>query len=552
MLTGVMHKIQTVFGYQDPYRSPDWMDTLTEMSELDALTEIKNQLAKVEFKAHAKLEKKIDYVLEIDRKTYQKVKKITYNYLTSLKINRESENNIHTAVYEYQRQLYVNYAQFFDYYLDQVALKLSDEKINSILARLLNAAFIMAKWRYFDDQPVPPGTWSNVHKVIKYAENLAIVNTTLFLYDFQLKETSIATLLKRGFMMDTLQKGNFSRLQIQLTEQVLKIWSSNPLIVNKYKQDRYQFFIMLENDRGPERLRALEKFAECRYWKTTRLIDLIEAYLCAVDTQKPLEGFGLTKLASVSVMVRLFKKIRKEWCVEGYTRQRRREARNKSHKLLNVSHGLNDICNRLNVLQGKKALRKSADDSFIFELKMAMHNRGQLEKARPHSAVGIENWWLVDESNSGFAVDLGKELSEWVRADILIGYTTPESKDLFSIAEIKSVKKQADGTYRAGLEHISQHALSLLVSRVEVGLDAVTGYHVVDDETNLTRISTFSCLYIKNESGNSQGANTLIMPRDEYKRGSYYQLNVDGEDRILSVGRIVSSQRDWIRAEIPT
>ena len=86
----------------------------------------------------------------------------------------------------------------------------------------------------------------------------------LFLYDFQSKETSVAAILKRGFMMDTLQKGNFSRLQIQLTDQILKIWSTNPVFVNKYKQERHHFFIALESDRGPERIRAIEKFAEAK------------------------------------------------------------------------------------------------------------------------------------------------------------------------------------------------------------------------------------------------------------------------------------------------
>jgi hypothetical protein len=39
---------------------------------------------------------------------------------------------------------------------------------------------MMAKWRYFDDQPAPVGTWTNVHNVIKYAENLAMMNKNLF------------------------------------------------------------------------------------------------------------------------------------------------------------------------------------------------------------------------------------------------------------------------------------------------------------------------------------------------------------------------------------
>lgn len=552
MLTDVMHKIQSVFHHQESVQNLGWMDTLSEMGELEALLETQSQLAKIDFSDAKNLRTKIDLVLEIDKKTYRKVKKITHNYLTSMRINRDLESEILNSVYLYQRQLFVAYTQFLDFYLNQNKAKFSTEKINLILARLLNATFIMAKWRYFDDQPAPVGTWDNVHKVIKTAENLAIVNKNIFLYDFQIKETSIATLLKRGFMMDTLQKGNFTRLQVQLTEQVLKIWGTNPLIVNKYKQDRYQFFIALENDRGPERVRAIEKFAECRYWKSTRLADLIEAYLCAVDTGKSLEDFSLDKVAPASVMVKLFKKLRAEWCVEGYSRQRRKEVRNKNNKLLNVSHGLHEISQRLIALQLKKAPKAASDDNFSFELKVAMHRKNQLTSPKQLSTVGSENWWLVDESSGGFAVDLGKEVSNWVETGKLVGYTSPEDKDVFFIAEIKSVRKQADGTYRAGLQLMADNGVALQISRVEKESpsEVVSGYFVDEENGNNIHFKTFEALLMKDDVDDASTRMTLIMPRIEYKRRSQYRITIDGDDKVIEVGRVLSKQRDWICVDV--
>lgn len=548
-----MHKIQTVFTHQDASQNLGWMNTLSEMSELEALLETQSQLAKIDFLDLADLKNKIELVLEIDRKVVGSVKKITHNYLTSLKINRELESETLGAVYFYQRQLYVAYTQFLDIYLAQNKIKISNEKMNLILARLLNATFTMTKWRYFDDQPAPVGTWDNVHKVIKTAENLAIMYTNLFLYSAQIKETSIATILKRGFMMDTLQKGNFTRLQVQITEQVLKIWATNPLIVNKYKQDRYQFFITLENDRGPERIRAIEKFAEYRFWKTTRLADLIEAYLCATDTGKSLAAFGLDKVAPPSVLVKLFKKLRAEWCVEGYARQRRKEVRNKTNKLLNVSHGLRDVTQRLGTfqakLEAKQGEKKPEDEKFSFDLKANVYRGGVPTPQKMVGTVGNENWWLVDESDGGFAVDLGKEVSDWVEAGILVGYTSPDDKEVFSIAEIRSVRKQSDGTYRAGLGAITKNAQPLQVSRVQKGVvsQSLTGYYVDESELSLTHLSTFASLYIE---ANGAEVATLIMPRAEYKRGGLYRVNMMGEDKIVTAGRSVSKQRDWIQVEL--
>lgn len=556
MLSNVMHKIQSVLHHHDMQKNLGWMDTLTEMNGLDALKMTTAQLAKIQFDSIENMESNIELVLEIDKKSYQNSKKITYKYLTVLRLNKALETELYNVAYAYQRQLYVAYTQFLDLYLGQNKIVFSNEKINLILCRHLSATFAMAKWRYFDDQPAPIGTWANVCKVIKCAENLALLNTNLFLYDHQKKETSIATLLERGFMVDTLHKGNYSRMQIQLTEQILRVWATNPLLLNKYKQDRFQFFINVEGDKGPERIRAVEKFADYRFWKTTRLIDKIEAYLCVVDTQKPLAEFGLEKMASTDSLVKLFKKLRVEWCVEGYERQRRKEARNKRNMLINVSYGLEDICRRLNAAKPKLDAKPTQRDAFGFEMQVAAHRRGQ-QAPQVHQAsqnkLGSENWWLVDESASGFAVDLGKTYSSWIEPGKLIGYTTPEDKELFVIAEIRSVRKQANGTYRAGLKVLGSHGASVQVGRLDQSnfTEALSGYYVDEADANLSQYNTFAGLMLDREDDSKSHKASLILPRCEYKRGSKFRINIEGDDKIIEMGAPLMKQREWVRVALP-
>jgi len=551
-----MHKIQSVLHHHDMQKNLGWMDTLTEMNGLDALKMATAQLAKIQFDSIENMESNIELVLEIDKKSYQNSKKITYKYLTVLRLNKTLEAELYNVAYAYQRQLYVAYTQFLDLYLGQNKIVFSNEKINLILCRHLSATFAMAKWRYFDDQPAPIGTWANVCKVIKCAENLALLNTNLFLYDHQKKETSIATLLERGFMVDTLHKGNYSRMQIQLTEQILRVWATNPLLLNKYKQDRFQFFINVEGDKGPERIRAVEKFADYRFWKTTRLIDKIEAYLCAVDTQKPLAEFGLEKMASTDSLVKLFKKLRVEWCVEGYERQRRKEARNKRNMLINVSYGLEDICRRLNAAKPKLDAKPTQRDAFGFEMQVAAHRRGQ-QAPQVHQAsqnkLGSENWWLVDESASGFAVDLGRTYSSWIEPGKLIGYTTPEDKELFVIAEIRSVRKQANGTYRAGLKVLGSHGASVQVGRLDQSnfTEALSGYYVDEADANLSQYNTFAGLMLDREDDSKSHKASLILPRCEYKRGSKFRINIEGDDKIIEMGAPLMKQREWVRVALP-
>ena len=553
MLANVIHKIQTVIHHQGVQKNLEWMDTLTNMDELDALKETTLHLAQIKFDAGATLKRQLDILLEVDQKTYREAKKITHKYLNLLKSNNGSEVNTYNAVYSYQRQLFIAYTQFLDFYLVQAKIVISQEKLNLTLARLLNATFAMTKWRYFDDQPAPDGTWIHVCKVIKCAENLSLLNTNLFMYDHQKKETSLASLLKQGFMMDALHKGNYSRVQIQLTEQVLKVWSTNPILVNKFKRDRHHFSINMDTDKGPERIRSVEKFADYRFWRVTRLIDLIEAYLCAANTDKALAEFGLEKMASTESLVKLFKKLRVDWCVEGFERQRRKETRFKKNKLIHVTYGFSNICRLLGDVNASLYDKPQPRDNFEFEMKLANYrNKDQAPQAYQASrnVAGSENWWLVDESAKGFGVELGKSYSSWIEPGKLIAYTTPENKKLFVIAEIKSVRKQTNGHYRAGLEVLGTHGTTVKIGRLNKNSfsEALGGYCLDDSEANIGEVNSYVGLLLENDS--KVNKTSLILPRNEYKRGCKVSIKTGAGDQVFEMGIALMKQREWVRVDM--
>jgi hypothetical protein len=278
-----------------------------------------------------------------------------------------------------------------------------------------------------------------------------------------------------------------------------------------------------------------------------------------VDTQKPLQEFGLEKMASTDVMVKLFKKLRVDWCVEGYERQRRKEARNKRNMLINVSYGLEDICRRLSAAKPKSVVKSAIqedDGLYDFEMRVAKHHikpQGPQVYQASKNKLGSENWWLVDESASGFAVDLGKTYSSWIEPGKLIGYTTPEDKELFVIAEIRSVRKQANGTYRAGLKVLGSHGASVQVGRVDQNnfSEALTGYFVDEAEANLSQLNTFAGLLLDRQDDAKSNKASLILPRCEYKRGGKFRINIEGDDKVIEMGAPLMKQREWVRVSLP-
>jgi hypothetical protein len=170
-----------------------------------------------------------------------------------------------------------------------------------------------------------------------------------------------------------------------------------------------------------------------------------------------------------------------------------------------------------------------------------------------HSRVGSENWWLIDESATGFGVDLGKSYSDWIETGKLIAYSTSENRNLYVIAEIKSIRKQPNGHYRAGLEIMGTHGASVKVGRLEDHhlSEAVSGYYVDDSKTHTDEISTFDALMLNNQDDAKSNATTLIVPRNEYKRGSKVLVKLQGSDKVLEMGVPLIKQREWVRVAVP-
>ncbi|MEE9331048.1 MAG: hypothetical protein V3U89_02350 [Methylophilaceae bacterium] len=536
-----MHK---VFNRHDRHQGLDRSDDFSDMSELEGLIQYKEILSRVDFLDGKNLKGKVQLVLDIDEKAYRKIQSITHGYLDALKSNKNVKTSIEAAVYAYLRQLSSIYTLIVEDCQHQNKLNFNEEKISLVLARYLNTIFMMSKWRYFDDQPASMGTWSNVHRVIEIAENLSVLNKKLFLYDVQKKETSLAIILERGFMLDTLQKENYTPLQFELTDRVLKIWSSNPTLSEAFQKGQYQFFIHLDGENRPQRLRSTKQHPDFRYWKTTTIVDLIETYLCAADTGKPLEEFNLITMAAAEDLVGLFKKLRVDWCEKGYKRQRRKDQRNTKQNRLSVCFGVDRICSFNQALQVKASQVVSAIINEGSDSRLTTQEESIGSQGNQFNVFGLENWTMLEESDSGFSVELGKNIGISIQPGTLVGYAAVGDKSRIAIAEIKSVKKSSNGTHRVGLKKLANSIAATSLSRRQKSntQETVQGYYVDDGAGNLTYSDAFSGLFIHDTE-----KLRVIVPQQQYKQASYYQAAMhDGEQHEVLAGAVVNSSHDWV------
>ncbi len=555
MLSELITKFQLTSSAQRAAAEYAWVTDLEHMDHIDALKLTIEKIPLQSLEAGKSTQRQVDALIKslllIDDSSYLRVQAVTNNFMRVARDNKVLESRVVDIVYGYQRRLYLSYKALLDFIVTE-KLNITVEQIHLLLARTINAAFLMAKWRYFQDQVAPIGTWIQIHGIVKTVERLSLLHQSILLYENDEIEITLASLLVRGYMLDTLTKGSYSRHQIELTAQVLNQWISNPRIQNEYVKSEHTFLINLDLDKGPDRARGLSVVENCRFWKTGVLVANIQTFLCDAETNKPLQRFNLNSIATATVLVILFKKLLAEWVTVGYKRQRRRENRTPVNKVLNIYHGFDDICKKL-APKSSSIVNANTNklDTTSFELRVAMHSPVKTTTNIYQNNPEVEAWLVVDESPNGLGISLGADVAEWVEPGKLVGLSSNDNVQQFVIAEIRSLKKLPNGRYRVGVEVFDKQSKIALISQLEHDSvkEVADGYFVDFYSMEGNEQARFSGLFLTTYSQHDQ-APMMIIPKSEYKAASQYTLNIDGNEKRVLVERAMSYHDDWVRVKV--
>ncbi len=551
MISSIITKFQTtVFGPKWS-ESSAWIADLEHLDNLEALKLTTEKISSAPIEHHNQAMQQLDMLLMIDQATQARVKLITSSFMRIPRDNRTLEAHIANVTYDYHRRMYLAYIKLVDYILKQ-KFGITNERMLLLFARTINTSLTMTKWRYFQDQVAPVGGWMHLHTLVKIAEKLTLLHKSILLYENDDKEVSLANLLFRSYMLGTLSKNSFSRQQIELTAQILEKWTINPKIQSEYVAKEHIFLVNLSLDKGADRARGFSITTDCRFWKTDALLSSIQTFLGDAETNKSLQRFNLNNLATATVLVDLFKKLAKEWTVEGYTRQRRREKRKPVNKILNIYHGFDSICSKLSPdTRAFAKLNGNKSNVVPFELSVAMHAPVRSASMTFEKHVDSEKWLIVDESKNGLGASLGAEIGAWVEPGKLVGLSSAENAQQLLIAEIKSVKKQPDGRYRVGLEVFNSGSTIAKISQVdeenlkEVVDDYFVDFSDMDDEQR----PSFSGLYLPANNSAEESA-MMIIPKAEYKPATQYLLNLGKNQQRVIVDRPLSNRDGWVRVKV--
>lgn len=546
MIRNILKKIQAVMTFDRAAQYESVLGSLQTLSAIESVKIAAQLIADISSDENLTPKDLLKCLLSLDDEMQRVIDELNAKRLKVKIYNRSLGAEIDSLVCPYLRRLFMEYSRLIDaHHMQPEKIIDNSNELALLYCRAFNAASSMMLWRYYDDQIAPPMAWTIVHDLFKRAENSSVLYRRVRLYPNSKRLVDAAVLIANGLMLSTLQNESYSPAELNIISKLLTDWVRQVSFEKAYAKEKYQFYVNLNQDKGAERIRAFDRKADYRYWRTDFIVEKIAGHLAAINTKTVAEDDDIRTYASMRAMSKLFKKLNRDWSVVGYRRQRRSSFREKSSSKLIIANGLAEITKQLSSFQ------QTGGESWmpIYDLKVNSLDHKHMKQTKGLN-LGFDEWVLIDRSESGFGVDLGREPSSWVEAGKLVGFQDPSNRDSYVIAEVKHVKRQRNGVYRAGLHLLSLQSLVIkLIKQDYTEIEVSDGYYVEEQITDKDLVK-ISCVWIPPTIGNSQLKSSVLLPINEYQKNRQFKIDINGEEKTIVLGRLMETQNEWVRASV--
>lgn len=522
-----------------------WLD---DLDNTDVLTAIANSTEKLKLyfsDGSIKESERLRVLITIDQENRARLHKINRQFIDVQNMRPELETRISDTVYFYHRQIFLSYRRLSNRFFETTDdVIFAYDRIPLVLGRTLNAAYSMAKWRYYNQQPTAGMAWWDIFAIYKLLEQEGQLDITIPLYRDDLGSHLGATFVQ-ACMLDSLAQSGFKKSQIVVIQQILEKWIPLTNITRNYDEKRHLFYIDLNKDQGARRIRLFEPNPDCRYWDTDELTKKIQSTIEAIDKGLAHDLEGLTDKPK---LIEILTVLRSEWSRDSYKRQRRTEDRQKVIKSATVIYGLDEIAARLK----KSSQLKIKPDESTLDDRLVNHSVMKTAPTILYEDLVKERWMIIDESTNGYGVVASEELPDSVKLEKLVGMMIDDQRQNYVIGSIRSIKKLANGQHQIGIKVISKQPQWVQLSHADLKLEKQNTSIEIgrNNGMNSHNMRDFSGIYLPIEPGFSNSP-SLVMPRIEFIENGIYQVSIQNNKSVIQLESTIDKKDDWVRVSYP-
>lgn len=552
-----------------------WLNDLAAMDDLAALKFSTNQLALTVNRSDVdnalSLSQKLKLLLEVETLNHLRLEKLSTQFASVENIKAELANDICETCYNYCRQSYICHLKIIETLFDankgdsgknqsentvKNDVKLSGDMPVLIVARALNAAFNMIKWRLFNQANLPANVWLQTFVLYRIAAREKLLNTLIEVFDLA-QSTTLAAHFVQIWMLGQLTQASLQKQHIEITSRILNTLLTRTYISNKLTPEQYLFYVNLDKDVSAKRMRNFEQSANCRYWELDELEKQLAVAITVSGRGEIPQSLAFSKIDHAKQLNETLKILLDEWKKLGYVRQRRRVSRQASSKTARVNAGIADICNQVHQANQISSGLKLSRNGTSLDDRLRAHTVLKQTGSLSVNSGSLDVWTITDESLRGLGTRINKYGSILTRPDKLIGLMVEEDPNRIIIGMIRSVKPTQGNQLRVGVEIISHYPAWVQLRQISENeafpptvAEVKPLAHAAKKTASSIDSGLFSGIYLPIEAGLSD-TSTLILPKINFRACSSYAVTFAGSTRNVFLENPIESYDDWVKLTFP-
>lgn len=527
-----------------------WMSDLADIDDIAALKLSTQQISILFDEESLSINQKIDLIITLEELNQHRLEKLSTQFVGLSNIKPELETNIAEACYSYCRQAYIFHLKLIEVVINPIKSTLDENGQLLLLARAINAATNMLKWRAFVQQNPPAKVWLQIYLLYKIAYKQNLLNIPVELFPLS-QATTLSAFIVQICMFGQLKNVSLEKRHIETTIKVIRAWVTHAHISLQHNPEQYLFYIDMEQDAAANRMRRFEPNEHCRYWELDDLEKHLMVAMTVTDRGEFPNSLIFSKINDPQLLNETLSILHAEWTKKQYVRQRRTEAREATSKNAKVKAGIFEICDQvLHANQISNGLTLSRQGKSLDEHFLGRYTLSQSSGLTVDSG-SLDTWIITDQSKHGLGARVNKYANTLARQKKLIALVFDDDPTKTCLGIIRAVKATQGNQLRVGIEIISNLAIwSQLKPMYE---DNTFAKNISKPNTGLrdTHLHTnlFPAIYLPKEPGLSEQA-TMIIPKINYSPSAKYTVYLGGKTKRAELDSPIESNDDWVKVAV--
>lgn len=413
------------------------------------------------------------------------------------------------------------------------------ESMFRVTGLAIHAIHSYVKWGYFLAEPGRTTPWKQLHALYALSETDGYAQAPFVLHPSQPSfKPSVQSLYLRTLLLDLLNTGNLSKIQIEIADGWFSSWCQDYALDTEYSSRQHLFYLDLASESGMHLMRKDSHGDSMRYVRADGLKAQIEEVQAGLRHGRLYAGYGAGAVFPVDEHVALLAIIEKLYhSILAGSENRIEERTHYEDREVDVAIGVELVMKKLR--EGPSTAR-SAPAPAVPE--PSPHDTVQIspggltlvsdEPARPAAAAPnasddpeFTRLRVLDMSSRGLGLLVDRLTSETILLNGLIGLRNHESGGLLVGQVVRKLPNRVRGEMLLGVEILGYRPIRATLSG---------GGREVES------------IYLPGDDRNGKQDALLVRVAD-FAPDQVFALAVGGASYDLKLNRVIRKGADWIK-----